>query len=127
MKTGTLLIISLIVLTSLFDTISQLFLKNSINSLAAPAKNIKKILLFIWKLILIPWVWVGGIFSCLSLFIWLFALSKAELNFAFSIDSMHYIFIALASLIILKEKVGAKRWVGTIFIVLGIVIVSLTH
>jgi drug/metabolite transporter (DMT)-like permease len=127
MQAGTLFIISLIVLTSLFDTISQLFLKNSINSLLPPEKSVKKILFFILKLILIPWVWLGGIFSCFSLFIWLFALSKADLNFAFSVDSMHYIFIAIASKMILKEKVGFKRWAGTIFITLGIVFVSLSH
>jgi hypothetical protein len=43
-----------------------------------------------------PRLWVGFIFSIISLCIWLFVLSKADLNFAFSADSMHYIFIALA-------------------------------
>jgi drug/metabolite transporter (DMT)-like permease len=127
LQAGTLFIICLVVLTSFFDTISQLILKNSINSLRAPEKSIKKILLFILRLILIPWVWIGGLFSCLSLFVWLFALSKADLNFAFSVDSMHYIFIAIASRLILKEKVGFKRWAGTISICLGIVLVSLSH
>jgi uncharacterized membrane protein len=127
MQTATLFIILLIVLTSFFDTISQLFLKNSINSLIPPGKNIKKIFFFILKLIMIPLVWLGGIFSLASLFIWLFALSRAELNFAFSIDSMHYVFIALAAKVFLKEKVGIKRWTGTLFIALGIVLVSLSR
>jgi uncharacterized membrane protein len=61
----------------------------------------------------------------LSLLIWLYALSKAELNLAFSVDSMHYIFIALASKIFLKEKVGLNRWIGTILIVTGITLVTL--
>jgi uncharacterized membrane protein len=39
---------------------------------------------------------------------------------------MHYIFIALASSLILKEKVEFKRWVGTILVVLGIILVTLT-
>jgi uncharacterized membrane protein len=53
-------------------------------------------------------------------------LSKADLNFAFSADSMHYIFIALASRFVLKEKLSSKRWLGTFCIITGIVLVSLS-
>lgn len=124
MKTGLFFIISLIVLTSICDTISQMFLKTSINSLDYTIDSIKKVFSFIIKVIAIPWVWIGFAFSTLSLFIWLFVLSKADLNFAFSVDSMHYIFIAFASGLILKEKVGLLRWGGTLLIVVGIIIVS---
>lgn len=126
MKVSLTFIMLLIISTSICDTISQLFLKTSINSLNASITSIKKIFGFIIRLVLIPKVWIGFIFSCLSLFIWLFVLSKADLNFAFSLDSMHYIFIALASSLILKEKVEFKRWVGTILVVLGIVLVTLS-
>lgn len=126
MKVSLGFIMLLIISTSICDTISQLFLKTSINSLNASITSIKNIFGFIIRLVLIPKVWIGFIFSCLSLFIWLFVLSKADLNFAFSLDSMHYIFIALASSLILKEKVEFKRWVGTILVVLGIILVTLT-
>jgi drug/metabolite transporter (DMT)-like permease len=39
---------------------------------------------------------------------------------------MHYIFIALASGLILKEKVGAMRWMGTLGIVVGIALVTIS-
>jgi len=126
MKSSLILIIFLIVLTSICDTINQLFLKTSINSLNMRVNAIKKIFGFIIKLILIPRVWIGFIFSCLSLFIWLFVLSRADLNFAYSVDSMHYIFIAFASRLILKEKVGLARWMGTILIMTGITLVTLS-
>lgn len=124
MKNGLLLVISLIMLTSICDTINQLFLKTAINALHAPG-NIRKIAGFILQLILTPKVWISFLFSALSLCIWLFVLSRADLNFAFSVDSMHYIFIALASGLILKEKVGVKRWLGIFFIISGIFLVSL--
>lgn len=76
------------------------------------------------KLILLPKIWIGFIFCTLSLFIWLFVLSKADLNFAFSADSMHYIFIAFSSRLFLKEKVGLKRWWGTLLIVAGIALIT---
>jgi len=127
MKQGLIFILFLIVLTSICDTINQLFLKSTINSLnASLTGSILKILRFVLKLIMIGRVWIGFLFAVLSLCIWLFVLSKADLNFAFSADSMHYIFIAFASRFVLKEKVGLKRWVGTIFIILGIILVSLS-
>ena len=127
MKSGLFPVLSLIVATSICDTINQLFLKSSIDSLeVSSANSVKGILRFIFRLIIIPRVWVGGVFAILSLCIWLVILSKADLNFAFSLDSMHYIFIALASQYILKERVGFRRWLGTILIVIGIFLVSLS-
>lgn len=127
MKVGLFFVLFLIVLTSICDTINQIFLKSSINSLKISlTANIIKILQFILKLIRIPRLWIGFLFSVVSLCIWLFVLSKVDLNFAFSVDSMHYIFIAFASGLILKEKVCFRRWAGTIFIIIGIILVSLS-
>lgn len=105
MKQGLMPILSSIFITSLCDTINQLFLKSAINSLnASIPPNIFKVFRFIIKLIMVPRAWIGFAFNILSLCVWLLVLSKAELNFAFSIDSMHYIFIALSSKFILREK-----------------------
>ncbi len=127
MKSSLFTVLSLIVLTSICDTVNQLFLKSSIDSFEALETNsVGKILRFVFKLVSIPRVWIGGLFALLSLCIWLVVLSKADLNFAFSVDSMHYIFIALASQYILKERVGLRRWLGTLLIVVGIFLVSLS-
>ena len=128
MKDGQFLVLSLIVFTSICDTFRELFLKSGVNFLDefAPGNSIKRVIIFILKLIRTPGVWVSFFFGFLSLFVWIFVLSKADLNFAFSVDSMHYIFIALASRIILKEKVKFSRWAGTVLIVIGIVIVTLS-
>ncbi|MDD5567743.1 MAG: EamA family transporter [Candidatus Omnitrophica bacterium] len=126
MKRELVFILSLIALTSVCDTINQLFLKSAINSLVSPRGNIKAVLKFIIQLILIPRVWISFLFSVISLCIWLFVLSQVDLSFAFSADSMHYIFIAVASRFILKEKVCLKRWIGIVLIVVGIMVVSLS-
>ncbi|MDD5130045.1 MAG: EamA family transporter [Candidatus Omnitrophica bacterium] len=127
MKEGLLLVLSLIALTSLCDTINQLFLKSAIDSLHfIPTFNLIKIFKFIFRLLITPRLWLGFVFSLISLCVWLVVLSKADLNFAFSADSMHYIFIALASHFVLKEKMGFGRWLGTGLIVVGIIFVSLS-
>lgn len=127
MKEGLAYILFLIALTSICDTINQIFLKSAINSLQVSlSANVLKILQFITRLIMIPRVWLSFLASTVSLCIWLFVLSKVDLNFAFSLDSMHYIFIAFTSRLFLKERVDARRWFGTIFIVVGIVLVTLS-
>lgn len=77
------------------------------------------------QLIKSPRVLVSSIFSAISLFIWLFVLTKSDLNFAFSIDSIRYILIALASVLILKEKINAVRWLGIFAVVCGIMLVAI--
>lgn len=126
MKEQLVFILFLIALTSICDTINQLFLKSAINSLVSPRGNVRSVLKFIVQLIMIPRVWISFLFSTVSLCIWLFVLSQVDLSFAFSADSMHYIFIAFASRFILKEKVCLKRWIGIILIVVGIMMVSLS-
>jgi len=126
MKQSVIFVIFLIFVTDICDTVSQLLLKSSINSLDFHVGSIKKVIKLIVQLIKIPRVLVGFVFSAISLLMWLFVLTKADLNFAFSIDSMTYIFIAFASRHVLKEKVGFKRWSGTIFIIIGIILVSLS-
>jgi uncharacterized membrane protein len=81
---------------------------------------------FVFRLIIKPRLWLGLAFSLVSLCVWLVVLSRADLNFAFSADSMRYIFIALASRFVLKEKMGTWRWLGTGLIVVGIVFVSIS-
>jgi len=124
MKQSLIFIILLIFLTDLCDTISQLSLKSSINTIDLHVNTVKKIIKLLLKLAKIPRIWIGFLFSTLSLAIWLFVLSKAELSFAYSLDSMRYILIALASMLILKEKVGLIRWLGIASVVLGILLVA---
>ncbi|MDD3344942.1 MAG: EamA family transporter [Candidatus Omnitrophica bacterium] len=126
MKDGLLITLSMIALTSMCDTVNQLFLKSAIDSLGFPLKaNIAGIFNFIFRLLVKPRVWLSFVFSVVSLCIWLLVLGRADLNFAFSADSMHYIFIAFASRFILKEKFTGLRWLGTGLIVAGIVFISL--
>ena len=125
MKYHILFIISLIFITDLCDTVSQLFLKHPINLLDVKINNLRNVFTFVFSLLGIARVWLGGLLSLLSLFIWLFVLSKTDLNLAFSLDSMRYILITAASVIMLKERVGWLRWTGILCVVVGITLVSI--
>ena len=125
MKQTMFFIIFLIFLTDICDTISQLLLKSAINSLDLHINTVRKVIRLMIRLVLNPRVLVGLVFSALSLFIWLFVLTKSDLNFAFSMDSMRYILIALASVFVLKEKISIVRWLGIFAVVCGIAIVAI--
>ena len=125
MKQTLFFIIFLIFLTDICDTVSQLLLKSAINSLDLHINTVRKVIRLMVHLITNPRVLIGFIFSAVSLFIWLFVLTKSDLNFAFSMDSMRYILIALASVFVLKEKISIVRWLGIFAVVCGIVIVAI--
>ncbi len=125
MKTNIFFIIGLIALTDLCDTISQLILKSSINSIDWHVNTVQKALRLIWQLLKLPRVWLGFLISGISFLIWLFVLTKADLNLAFSLDSMRYVMIALASVLLLKEKVSIVRWLGITCVVFGIAMVAM--
>ena len=125
MKQTMFFIIFLIFITDICDTISQLLLKSAINSLDLHINTVRKVIRLMIRLVLNPRVLVGLVFSALSLFIWLFVLTKSDLNFAFSMDSMRYILIALASVFVLKEKISIVRWLGIFAVVCGIAIVAI--
>ena len=124
MEVGILFITSLVVCTDIFDTVSQLSMKLAINQLDAQVNSWKKSLVFLFNLLRMPRLWVSFIFSVASLSVWLFVLSKADLSLAYSIDSMRYIFITIASLIFLKERIGIMRWLGIVSIVFGVIMVT---
>ncbi|MCK9614487.1 MAG: EamA family transporter [Candidatus Omnitrophica bacterium] len=127
MNPNILLILGLVAISNTFDTARELFLKSAINGLDAESpRNIRSLIKFISELLRKRRVWLGFLCSILSLLFYLLVLSKADLNFAFSLDSMHYIFIAASAKLILKEKVGASRWFGTLFVVIGIILVTLS-
>lgn len=124
MEVNILFIISLIVCTDIFDTVSQLSIKLAINHLDAQVNSWKKAIAFLFKLLGMRRLWISFIFSAASLSVWLFVLSKADLSLAYSIDSLRYIFITIASLIFLKERIGVIRWLGIVSIFFGIMLVT---
>ena len=125
MKESLFFIIFLIFISDICDTISQLVLKFYINALDWEIDSVRKAIRLVIQLGKIPLAWAALVFSFFSLLIWLFVLTKTDLNFAFSLDSMRYVLIAVASMIFLKEKIGAVRWMGIGAVVGGIVLVTI--
>jgi drug/metabolite transporter (DMT)-like permease len=73
-----------------------------------------------------PMVWAGLALFAISAVAWLFALSKASLSFAYPFAALGYVLIVAFSAFVLHETVPVLRWVGVVFIVIGIVFVAQT-
>ena len=56
--------------------------------------------------------------------IWTIALTKLPLSIAFPVGSVSFVFVALLSFLLLKERVNKRKWAGIALILAGVVLVS---
>ena len=71
-----------------------------------------------------PYVLAGVVFLAVFFFLYLAALSWADLSFVMPLTAMSYIFAALLAKFMLKEELSWFRWAGTLVITLGIILVA---
>lgn len=70
---------------------------------------------------LISWVFLGGV----SAFLWMLAISKLELSFAFpAAQALSIILIVLLSYFFFAEVISLWRWIGIIFVIIGIFLMT---
>jgi len=72
-----------------------------------------------------PFILMGVVLLGIYFFLYLAALSWADLSFVLPLTAVSYLFAALLAKFILKEDVSWVRWVGTIVIMVGITVVAL--
>lgn len=73
------------------------------------------------------YVFTGVVFLALFFFLYLAALSWADLSYVLPLTAMSYIFAAVLAKFALKEDVSWQRWVGTAVIVIGISFVAMEN
>lgn len=71
------------------------------------------------------WLFLGIACFVVEAFVWTLALSKLPISIAFPAGSICFVFVAVFSLVFLKEKVGRTRWAGIALILAGVLLVSL--
>jgi drug/metabolite transporter (DMT)-like permease len=86
-----------------------------------------QVLLLIFSIFRNPYIFLGVIFLAVFFFLYLAALSWADLSFVLPLTAMSYIFAAMLAKFFLKEDVTWLRWFGTAVIVVGIIFVALDN
>lgn len=103
----------LVLIASLFLSVAQIFFKLSGTGIFRSLSSF----LNLYFLSGIIFMFVGGV-------IFLIALKKGELSFVYPLTSISYFFIAVLSVLIIKESIVFLHWVGLALISLGILIIS---
>lgn len=69
------------------------------------------------------WVWAWGVCFLLATALWMTAISAMQVSYAFPLLSIGYLVVAVLSLVFLKERVPATRWLAIAVITLGVALI----
>lgn len=120
-------IIGLIIVAEIWATAGQIFFKKSANNFAThDFGSIKGWLKFMGDVYSSPMIWLGFVSMVVGMAIWILALANADLSFVFPMGSLQYIFILISSYIFLGEKIDRMRFMGTMLVVLGIILIGIS-
>ena len=119
MKNLTYILLSLI-----FGIIGQLFLKAGMNKIGKINLLNKKVIKILFKIFTQTYIIIGCVFFGISMIPWVVVLSNFDLSFAYPLVSISYVFIALLSRLLFKEKVSLRRWISIGLIVFGVFLVG---
>ena len=121
------MLIGLILVSVLLAGLAQVTLKTGVNRVTAATGGALQLNgASLRALLTSAIVWAGLVLFGLSAVVWLFALSRATLSFAYPFAALGYVVIVLFSILVLHEHVPPLRWAGVALIVAGIVLVAQT-
>ena len=120
-------ILSLIFVAEIWNTAGQILFKKATNTLERPhLKSWGSYFSFVKSVFRMPAIWLGFAAMAVGLIIWLIALAQSDLSIVFPIGSMLYILTLIAARIFLNEKIDSMKLAGTLFVVVGIILIALS-
>ncbi len=126
-KKVTLKILLLLIVSDILETAVHLFFKKSALAQAEfSLGDLPGMIVFFKAVFFSPYLWAGLLTVVVVFIVWSTILSKIDLSVAVPIASFSYILVPLVSVIFLHEQISVLRWVGTLFIVAGVILVSLS-
>jgi bacterial/archaeal transporter family protein len=115
-------ILALVVIT---QVAGNLALSKGIKELGAiDTINPLVLLGFGWQIVNSPWIWLALVFLISSLIFYLVALSRMELSYVLPLIASNYVLTTLSAWLVLGDRVSLTRWVGTILITCGVMLVG---
>lgn len=87
--------------------------------------SFSEIFSLIWQIVQNIWILTGAFLFVISFLIWLFIISKLQLNIAYPIIiGSEVVLVSLASWFLFKEYLSFFQILGILFVVLGIFLLS---
>jgi len=118
--TGRILGLSFVLASALLEAGGQTFFKRAA-TLNAPGMRPLALLRGLWR---DRRILIGIAFFILEAVLWTLALSLLPITIAFPAGSLCFVFIALFSLIFLREQININRWIGIALILGGVILVG---
>lgn len=120
-------IVLIVLLAEIFTAIGQVLYKKSTNALESYSlKGMDAQFRFLGDVLRKPSIWFGFLFMAIGLAVWLIALAEEDLSLVFPIGSLQYILILFSAHFFLNEKIDKMKALGTLLVVLGIVLVTIS-
>jgi drug/metabolite transporter (DMT)-like permease len=82
------------------------------------------LIIYFWHALCNPYVIGGTILNAIFYFLFLAALSWTKVTVALPMTAIEYGFGALLAVLILKESVPPVRWVGIVFVMIGVILIA---
>jgi drug/metabolite transporter (DMT)-like permease len=118
-------VVLLTALSILLDVIGQLAFKLGLDQLPEHEGGFR--LGRFWRQIAgAPLLWCGVSAYVIEFITWLFVLSLAPLSLVFPAASLSYVGVVLGGRLVLGETVSRRRWLGTLVITTGVMLVCAT-
>lgn len=114
----------LILLGVLLNAAAQLSLKQGMRTIGHFAFSLENILPIGIKTLINPFVFAGLLCYVISVIVWLMALSRVEVSYAYPLLSVGYIVTAFAGQFFFQEALGPVRWTGILVICLGVFLIT---
>lgn len=120
-------IVLLVLLAEFITVIGQILFKKSTNALETYSlRNNGGHLRFLSEIFARPSLWAGFLAMVMGLIVWLIALAHGDLSLVFPLGSLQYIMILFSAHIFLGEKIDKMKFLGTFFVVLGIIFITMS-
>lgn len=124
---GRTMLILLIVASVMLAGVAQITLKAGVNRVTESQGGELRFNAEALTAIATSWVVLAGLaLFGVSAVLWIFALSRASLSFAYPFAALGYVLIVAFSVLVLHETVPPLRWLGVAFICAGIVLIAQT-
>ena len=114
----------LILLGVFLNAFAQISLKKGMYTIGHFAFSLENILPVGSRVFLNPFVLAGLLAYVISVLVWLMALSRVEVSFAYPLLSVGYIVAAVAGQIFFNEALTPVRWAGILVICIGVFLIT---
>jgi len=120
----TLTVVVLVAFSIVLDVIGQLCFKMGLDRLPELEGGFR-LNAFWGQVFNAPLLWAGIGAHVIEFFVWLEALSRAPLSLLFPAAALAYCGVVLVGKLVLGETVSRRRWLGTLVITLGVMLVAI--